>query len=51
MTPSEMKELVEKVIEQIRDDLVFSDNDTTSLETLLLSCPIESLEAYLPEEY
>ena len=41
-------DLVEAVIEQIKHDL--EGGDTTALTELLMSCPRQNLESYLPEE-
>lgn len=43
-----MKELIEKVIEQIKTDLF--NNDIEPLEELLLQLPKECLIDFLPEE-
>jgi 7,8-dihydro-6-hydroxymethylpterin-pyrophosphokinase len=42
------QELIEKVLRQIDIDIL-QYADTTALETLLKSCPIEALKSYLPE--
>lgn len=52
MTQEEAKakkqELVEKVVEQIKDDL--ADYGVEAIEELLFFCPTKNLVGYLPEE-
>lgn len=52
MTQEEVKikkqELIERVVEQIKDDL--NTYGTEAIEELLSFCPIKNLVGYLPEE-
>ena len=43
------QELIEKVLKKIDIDIL-QYADTTALETLLKSCPVEALKSYLPED-
>ena len=42
------QELIDQVLKQIDIDIL-QYADTTSLEELLKSCPVEALKSYLPE--
>jgi len=44
-----MQHLIDRVLDQIHDDIVFHE-DLTALEELLKQCDQERLRAYLPEE-
>lgn len=44
-----MQHLIDRVLDQIQDDVVLN-KDLTALEELLKQCDQERLQAYLPEE-
>ena len=43
------QELVDKVIEQIKQDIL--DGDVSAIDELLKFVPVENLKGYLPEKY
>jgi hypothetical protein len=43
------QQLIDRVLEQIRKDIVIN-GDVTAIQELLYTVPVEYLEAYLPEE-
>ena len=48
LSEDQLQELVDDVIEQMKDDI--KDEDWTAIDELLKSCPVENLISYLPEE-
>jgi len=51
--PKERQELIDKVIDRMKDDLAHIDNgieDWTAIEELLLFIPDRFLKGYLPED-
>jgi len=42
------KQLIDRVLDQIQDDIVLN-KDLTALEELLEFCPADKLQAYLPK--
>ena len=48
LSEDQKQELVDDVIEQMKDDI--STEDWTAIDELLKSCPVENLISYLPEE-
>lgn len=46
-----MRQLISRVIKQIKLDVEFEDNDLSALEILLSSVSKEYLEAYLPDDF
>ena len=48
LSEDQKQELVDDVIEQMKDDIQYED--WTAIDELLKSCPVENLISYLPEE-